>query len=290
MNIGFIGLGRMGAAIASNLIKAGHQVTVWNRTTQKAQPLVAAGAKLAQTPAQAAQGDVVITMLADDPAVEAVVFGQDGILAAPAKPMHISMSTISVDLAERLTAAYAQGGGHFISAPVFGRPAAAEEAKLFILAAGAPEAIGLCQPVFAAIGQRVFTLGDKPSAANLVKLCGNFMILSAIEAMAEAMTLAAKGGVPKAALLEVLTGSLFNSPVYQNYGWILVEERFKPAAFAAPLALKDMNLVAAAANKSRAPMPFLGVVRDHLLGAIAQDGEDVDAAGMGRAVERSAGL
>jgi len=287
MKIGFIGLGQMGIAMATNLIDAGHDVTVWNRSAAKADPLLARGATLAATPADAAQGQVVMTMLADDAALETVVYGERGIRGCPA--LHVSHSTISVALAERLTADQGQDG-RFVSAPVFGRPPAAAAGALFVVAAGADERIDRCEELFAAIGQRVFRVGDTPSAANLVKLSGNFMIMAAIESMAEAMTLAEKGGVDRAMLLEVLTGTLFGAPVYKTYGEILVEDRFTPAGFAAPLGLKDMNLVDAAAGTLRAPMPVLGVVRDHLRTAIAQDGPDVDWAAIGLVARRSAGL
>jgi len=161
---------------------------------------------------------------------------------------------------------------------------------LFVVAAGQPAVLDCCEPLFAAIGQRVFRVGDTPSAANLVKLSGNFMIMAAIEAMAEAMTLAEKGGVDRGMLLEVLTGTLFSAPVYKTYGDILVADRFTPAGFAAPLGLKDMNLVDTAAGTLRTPMPVLGVVRDHLRAAIAQEGDEVDWAAIGLAVRRNAGL
>ena len=287
MKVGFIGLGRMGGAMATNLLQAGHELVVWNRSPEKADALVEAGARRATSPRDAAEADVVMTMLADDPAVEAAVYGKDGILGSPA--LHVSHSTISVALADRLAADHGDKGG-FISAPVFGRPVAAEAAKLFVVAAGPAKHVDRCEPLFMAMGQRVFRVGTRPSAANLVKLSGNFMIMSAVEAMAEAMTLAEKGGVDRATLLEVLTGTLFGAPVYQTYGNILVEDRFRPAGFAAPLGLKDMNLVDAAATASRVPMPVLGVVRDHLRAAIAQDGEDIDWAGVGLAVRRGAGI
>jgi 3-hydroxyisobutyrate dehydrogenase-like beta-hydroxyacid dehydrogenase len=288
MDIGVVGLGRMGGVIALNLALAGHQVTVWNRTPSRAQSLIAAGARLAESPRDAATGDIVISMLADDRAVEAVVFGELGILAAGARPIHVSMSTISVDMAERLTAAHAEAGSRFVSAPVFGRPAAAMAGSLSILAAGSTAAVEACAPIFSAIGQRVFCLGETPSAANLVKLCGNFMILAAVEAMGEAMTLVGKADIAAEALFDVLTEALFPSPVYETYGQILVDAAYKPAGFAAPLALKDMNLVAAAANRWRTPMPLLDLVRNHLLEAIAQFGEDVDASAIALVVERSA--
>lgn len=291
MKIGFIGLGQMGAPIAANLLRAGHDLTVWNRTPDKMRPLAAAGAREAASPREAAaDAEVVVTMLADDRAVEAVTFGADGLLGAEARPLHLSLSTISVALSDRLTEAHADEGGRFVAAPVFGRPPAAEAAKLFVAAAGAPEALAACAPLFEAVGQRTFVVGERPSQANVVKLCGNFMILSAIEAMAEAMTLAGKSGVEKRALLEVLTGTLFDAPVYRTYGEILIDERYRPAGFPAPLGLKDARLVGQAAEATRTPMPLLGVLRDHLLGAIALEGEDIDWSGLALAVERNAGV
>jgi 3-hydroxyisobutyrate dehydrogenase-like beta-hydroxyacid dehydrogenase len=287
MKVGFIGLGRMGAAMAANLLRAGHEVAVWNRSPGKADPLVQAGARRAASPRDAADGEVVMTMLADDRAVEAVVYGPYGILDAPT--LHVSHSTISIALAERLAADHAAHGG-YVSAPVFGRPAAAEAAQLFVVAAGAADQLDRCMLLFDAIGQRVFRIGDAASAANLVKLCGNFMILSAVEAMAEAMTLVEKGGVLRETLLEVLTGTLFGAPVYRTYGDILVQDRFRPAGFAAPLGLKDMTLVDAAATASGVPMPLLGVMRDHLRAVIAQEDEEIDWAGIALAVRHTAGL
>jgi 3-hydroxyisobutyrate dehydrogenase-like beta-hydroxyacid dehydrogenase len=291
MKIAFIGLGNMGAAMAANLIKAGHELAVWNRSAAKARALIESGARLATTPADCARGsDVAISMLADDAALEAVVDGDDGLMAGlAAGALHISMSTIAVATAERLTGGHRARGLRFMCAPVFGRPEAAAAGKLFILAAGEAADIAGAGPLFDAMGQRVFNLGSTPSAANLVKLCGNFMILSAIESLAEAMTLADKGGVPKATLLEVLTGSLFNAPVYHNYGKALVEDRFRPAGFAAPLGLKDMRLAGQAADTLRVPMPLLSLLRDHLLQTIAIEGEDIDWSGIGLTVAKNGG-
>jgi 3-hydroxyisobutyrate dehydrogenase-like beta-hydroxyacid dehydrogenase len=286
MKVGFIGLGQMGHAMAGNLLKAGHELTVWNRSPEKAKDLLGRGARWAESPGHAADGDVVMTMLADDHALEAVVYGDGGILAAPA--LHVSHSTISVPLAERLARDHGVRSG-FVSAPVFGRPAAAQAAKLFVVTAGQPDLVARCEPLFAAIGQRSFHVGDSPSAANLVKLGGNFMIMAAVEAMAEAMTLVEAGGVERCAMLEVLTGTLFNAPIYHTYGELLVEDRFRPAGFAAPLGLKDMNLADSAATASRVPMPVLGVVRDHLRAAIATEGEDIDWASVALAVRKAAG-
>jgi len=286
MRIGFIGLGQMGGAIAANLLKAGHEVTVWNRSTDKTEALVAAGAARATRPVDAAQGDLVMTMLADDRAVEGVVFGEGGIVGAPA--LHVGHSTISIALADQLAADSGTGG--YVSAPVFGRPPAAAAGKLFVVAAGVDAALDRCELVFADIGQRTFRIGDKPSAANLVKLSGNFMIMAAVEAMAEAMTLAEKGGVDRQTLLEVLTGTLFGAPVYHTYGEILLEDRFRPAGFAAPLGLKDMTLADAAATSLGAPMPLLGIVRDHLRSVIATEGPDIDWAAIALAIRKSAKL
>jgi 3-hydroxyisobutyrate dehydrogenase-like beta-hydroxyacid dehydrogenase len=292
MQIGFIGLGHMGAAIAANLVRAAHPVAVWNRSADKARALVDLGATLAATPRDAATGrDVLFTMLADDSALDSVMTGTDGMVAGM-KPgaLHVSMSTIAVATAERIAAMHRAHGQRFLCAPVFGRPEAAAAAKLFVVAAGDPADLQTVRPLLAVIGQRVFPVGEKPSAASLVKLCGNFMILSAIEALGEAMALASKGGVARQQLLEVLTGTLFDSPVYRTYGAILAEDRFKPAGFAAPLGLKDMRLVGQSADALRVPMPLLSVLRDHLLQAIAQQGEDVDWSAIARAIATNAGL
>jgi 3-hydroxyisobutyrate dehydrogenase-like beta-hydroxyacid dehydrogenase len=290
MEIGFIGLGHMGSAIAGNLVKAGHDVTVWNRSADKAQTLVEAGAHLAETPAGAASGQIVFTMLANDAAVEQVVFGDDGILTSPSHPLHVSMSTISVALAERLTEAHKAAGGDYVSATVFGRPEAAKAATLAVVAAGDDKAMATCEPLFAVIGQRTFKVGVEPRMANVVKLCGNFMIMAAIESLAEAMTLAAKNGVDKAVLLDVLTNTLFAAPVYRTYGAIILQQRFEPAGFAAPLGLKDMNLADAAALASGVPMPFLGVLRSQLVSTIARHGDKIDWSALAKIVDENSGL
>jgi 3-hydroxyisobutyrate dehydrogenase-like beta-hydroxyacid dehydrogenase len=292
MKIGFLGLGQMGAAIAANLVRAGHDVAVWNRSAGKSHPLIDAGATLAATAGDAAaKSDVVFSMLADDAALYAVLSGKDGLLAGlKAGALHISMSTIAVATADDVAVRHAERQQRFLAAPVFGRPEAAAAAKLFVVAAGAAADLESARPLFAAISQRLFYIGERHSAANLVKLCGNFMILAAIEAMAEAMTLAEKGGVPKSKLLEVLTGTLFDAPLFRTYGGILAEEKFRPAGFAAPLGLKDMRLASQAAESERVPMPLLSLLRDHLLQTIATEGEEIDWSGIGRSIARNAGL
>lgn len=292
MEIGFAGLGAMGTGIAANLIKAGHKVTVWNRTASKAASLVEAGATLAKTPREAASGKAAFySVMADDPAQFAVTEGEEGILAGlPAHAIHIAVGTISVAAADRLAALHHAHGQRYVSAPVFGRPDAAAAGKLFIIAGGAPDALDEAGPLFSVTGQKVFRVSDTPSAANLVKLCGNFSILAAIETMAEAMSLAEKGGVPKAKLLEVFTGTLFDAPVYRNYGAMLAEDRYTPAGFKAPLALKDMRLAGESAEHHRVAMPLLGLLRDHLIETIAIEGEDADWSAIGKTVARHAGL
>src|SRR6202162_4828443 len=278
MQIGFIGLGNMGVAIAANLVRARHDVAIWNRRAEKGRPSVDAGATLAESPrAAAADRDVVFTMLADDAALESVLAGENGLVAGLGSgALHVSMSTIAVATADRIAATHRAQGQHFLCAPVFGRPEAAAAAKLFMVTAGDSADFQAASPLFAVISQRVFYVGNTPSAASLIKLCGNFMILSAVEALGEAMALAEKGGVAKQQLLEVLTGTLFDSPIYRTYGTILAEERFKPAGFAAPLGLKDMRLVGQSSESLRGPMPLLSLVRDHLLQTIAQEGDGVD--------------
>ena len=292
MRIGFLGLGNMGAAIAANLVRAAHEVAIWNRSAKRARPLVDLGATLASSPKAAASGsDVVFTMLADDAALDSVMAGANGLVAG-LKPgaLHVSMSTIAVATAERIAATHRAKGQRFLCAPVFGRPEAAAAAKLFVVAAGDPADLQTVSPLLGVISQRVFYVGDTPSAASLVKLCGNFMILSAVEAMGEAMALAEKGGVAKQQLLEVLTGTLFDAPIYRTYGAILAAERFRPAGFAAPLGLKDMRLVGQSAEALRVPMPLLSLLRDHLLQTIAQEGEDIDWSAIAQVTKKNAGL
>src|SRR5882724_7678298 len=198
MKVGFIGLGHMGAGMAANLLRAGHDVTVYNRTAGKVQALVERGARAAARVADACQGEAIVTMLADDGAVEGVVFGEKGVIGSlPEGALHVSMSTISVALSERLSAAHTKARQRFVAAPVFGRPEAAAAAKLFIVAAGARDALDACSPLFEALGQKTFSVGSKPQAANLVKLSGNFLIASVIEALGEAIALVSKAGVDR---------------------------------------------------------------------------------------------
>jgi 3-hydroxyisobutyrate dehydrogenase-like beta-hydroxyacid dehydrogenase len=282
MRIGFIGLGNMGAAMAANLLTAGHEVTAYNRSPDKVAALAAQGAQPAASVAEACRGDAVVTMLANDAAVEAVTFGDNGIRAElPAGATHISCSTISVELADRLAASHAEAGQQFVSAPVFGRPEAAAAAKLFVVAAGAPAAVTTVSPIFDAIGQRTFVLGEEPRAANLVKISGNFLIAAVIESVGEAMALVGKAGVDKQQYLELLTSTLFDAPVYRTYGGLLARGEFTPAGFAATLGLKDVKLALSAGDALQVPLPVASLLRDRFLTLLATGGSELDWSAVG---------
>jgi len=290
MKVGFIGLGRMGTGMATSLLRAGHEVPVYNRTFGKTQALVERGARAATRVADACQGDAVVTMLADDAAIEGVAFGENGIVGSMVKgAVHISMSTISVELSKRLAAAHTSAGQRFVAAPVFGRPEAAAAAKLFIVTAGASEALAACSPLFEAMGQKTLAVGDEPDTANLVKLTGNFLLATVIEALGEAMALVGKAGVDRHRYLDILTSTIFPAPVYRTYGELIAEERFEPAAFAAPLGHKDVRLTLAAAETLRVPMPFASVLHDRFLRLLAEGGETLDWAAIGHLAAKDSG-
>ena len=291
MDVGFIGLGNMGTPMALNLIKAGHRVVVYNRTRSKAGALEAKGARIADRIADTCRGDALITMLSDDAAVEGVIFASDGALASLGRDaVHISMSTISVALSERLAAVHAKAGQGYVAAPVFGRPEAAAAAKLFIIAAGADATIARCSPLFYAMGQRTIVIGENPADANVTKLTGNFLIASVLESLGEAFALVRKSGIDSRRFLDSLTGTLFSAPVYQTYGSIIAEEKIPSGGFKMSLALKDMRLALAAADAKTVPMPIASLIRDHLLEGVAQGEGDSDWSGLARLSARSAGL
>jgi 3-hydroxyisobutyrate dehydrogenase-like beta-hydroxyacid dehydrogenase len=291
MKIGFIGLGKMGLGIAANLLKAGHEVTVFNRTPAKAEPLVKQGARRAAQIADACQGEAVLTMLADDQAVESVVFGPGGIADSMGKgAIHVSLSTISVALSQRLADAHAERGQRFVAAPVFGRPDAAAAGKLFIAAAGADDAIDACLSLFEAFGQKTYRFGKRPPDANLIKLSGNFLITSVIESLAEAMALVGKAGLDQHQYLEFLTTSLFAIPIYKNYGAMIADKKFVPAGFSAPLGFKDNRLVLAAAEHLRVPMPLATLIYNRFLTLLAQGGESLDWSAISLLAAEDAGL
>lgn len=291
MKIGFIGLGNMGSPMAGHLLKAGHEVIVYNRTAEKAEALVRQGARRAATVAQLCSAEVVLTMLADDQALESVSYGDNKLLESLSRgSIHLSCSTISVALSEKLTSDHERRGQHFVSAPVFGRPEAAAAAKLYVVAAGDPTPVEKCQPIFDAIGQRTFRFGDKPSSANLVKLSGNFLIMSVIESLSEALALVGKGGLDQREYLDFLTSTLFNAPVYKTYGTLAVEKKFQPAGFLAPLGLKDIRLALQAAESLRVSLPIADLVRNRLLTLLANGGESLDWSAISQIAARDAGL
>jgi 3-hydroxyisobutyrate dehydrogenase-like beta-hydroxyacid dehydrogenase len=290
MKIGFIGLGHMGVGMAANLAAAGHQLSVFNRSPGRAGRLVELGAREVQSLASACDADVVVTMLSDDSAVSSVAFGEDALIAhLPKEAIHVSMSSISVALSERLEAAHAAAGQRFLAAPVFGRPAMAAAGKLFIVVAGPAATVETCQPLFQAMGQKTIVVGRNPPLANIVKLSGNFLTAAAIEAMGEAVALVAKAGIDRRAYVELLTATVFNGLPYTLYGPLIAERKFAPAAFAAPLAYKDIRLALAAAEALGVPMPLGSLVHDRLLRLIEQGGAGLDWVALAALAEQDAG-
>lgn len=276
--------------MAASLLDGGVNLTVWNRSAAAADNLSAAGARRAASVADAARADVVITMVADDAALESIVW-QAGLLdALPPGAIHVSMSTISVALTDKLTAAHAAHRSMFVAAPVFGRPEAAAAGKLFIVAGGPAAAVDQCQKLFDLIGQRTFRFGERPSAAVLVKLSGNFLIASVIESLGEAIALTRKGGIDPHQYVDFLTSTLFAAPVYKTYGGLIADERYRPAGFRMPLGLKDVTLALDAARAETAPLPVASLVRDHMLSALAQGYDDADWTALADLAARNAGL
>jgi 3-hydroxyisobutyrate dehydrogenase-like beta-hydroxyacid dehydrogenase len=293
MKIAFIGLGNMGAPMARNLINAGHQLALFNRTRSRAEEFAKDdNVRIADTPADAVKdADVLITMLSDDAALRVVAHAQNGFfdVLAPST-IHISMSTISVALSRAAAAHHAKNNKKYVAAPVFGRPDAAAAAKLFIVAAGAKEILDRCQPIFDTLGQRTFVVSDDPRAANVIKLTGNFLITTVIESLAESFALADKSGVPRTTLLDVLTSTLFNAPIYKNYGSIIAADKYEPVGFSMPLGFKDNRLLINHAEEMSVPMPMASLVHDRFLAALATDLKDADWSAFARVVLRNAGL
>ena len=292
MKVGFIGLGSMGSAIARNLVKAGHDLTVYNRTRSRAEPFGSLGARIAETPNEAAvDADVLITMLAHDAAVEAVIFAPgNAIEALPAGAVHISMSTISVGLSRNMEKAHSQKKQNYLAAPVFGRPDAAAAGKLFIVAAGPSDQIERCRPLFDAIGQKTFIAGEEAHAANVIKLAGNFLITTVIESLAEAFAFGRKLGIDPHAFLNILTESLFSAPIYRNYGSMVAADKYEPAGFKLPLGFKDNRLLLAAAEEAKVPMPMASLVHDRFVAALALGLGESDWAAIARVSYQNAGL
>lgn len=292
MKIGFVGLGSMGSAMARNLGKAGHELIVYNRTRSRAEEFRTTGARVAGTPAEAATGvEAVFTMLADDSATETVVFGPGGILnSLAAGAAHICSSTISVALSRKLSKAHEEKRQDYVAAPVFGRPEAAAAARLFVVVAGPQKQVERCQPLFDVVGQKTFVIGEDGPAAHVIKLTGNFLISTVIEALAEGFSLVRKSGIEANQFLDVMTNSLFSAPVYKTYGAMLASEKFEPPGFKLPLGLKDNRLVIAAAEQAAVPMPMASLIHDRFLAAMAQGLSESDWSAIARVSYRNAGL
>lgn len=292
MELGFIGLGSMGHPMAENVLKAGYTLRVWNRSKAKADDLVAKGARVVERPADVVNPDgVVITMVADDAALEQIVLGPDGIgeKLGPGG-IHISMSTISPATSARLNDLHRKKGATYIAAPVFGRPDAAAAKLLFVLCAGPAQACNMVQPILEAMGQKVFLLGENPAHPNIIKLSGNFMIMAVIEAMAEAMTLGEKHGVPREKTIEVLTQSIFPAPLFINYGKQIASHTYEPARFKLSLGLKDANLVLATAGSVHVPMPLASLMQARYQTAMAKSRGNLDWTAAALNVSEDAGL
>lgn len=290
MKVGVVGLGAMGAGMAESLLREGYEVTVWNRTPERAAPLVAKGAKVAREPADLFAGDAVVTMLSTDEAVREVVMESGALTRAAPGLLHVMCATISPDLSEALARLHREHGVTYLAAPVLGRPDVAAKGELNVLAAGDPDALARARPVLDAIGGRTWPMGGEPRQANVAKLAVNFMIAAAMETMAEAFALAEKEGVAPKTLHELICATLLAAPVYKNYGAMIVERRFEPAAFGLPLGLKDMRLALAAGEAARVPLPLASLLRDNFVDALAHGGEDKDWAAIAEVSRRRAGL
>jgi 3-hydroxyisobutyrate dehydrogenase-like beta-hydroxyacid dehydrogenase len=290
MKIGFIGLGHMGSGIAANLLKAGHELTVWNRSSAPAEALGEKGAHVAHAPEEALQGDILFSMLATDSAVREV--GLDGPLLEHAKTglVHVNLATISIDFARHLAQAHDEKGLGYVAAPVFGRPDVAAAGQLTIIAAGASASVAKVRPVLEQVSRRLAVAGEAPEQANLFKVAGNFMLAVAIESMGEAFALVRKGGVDAQLFQDVLSQSLFACPVYQGYGNAIVNAKFEPAGFSVKLGMKDVRLALDAARELSVPLPLASLVHDHFIEATVAGLGDKDWASLGGLLASKAGL
>ncbi len=288
---GFIGLGNMGVPMAQNLLKAGHPLSVFNRTASRADGLCEQGATRAASPrALAEQNDIVLSMVADDAALKAIALGDDGVLAGltPGK-IHVDMSTVSPDISKELDQHYQAKGAHFIASPVFGRPDAAAAARLWICPAGSAEAVERCRPLFDAMGQGVIVVGTEPHLANSLKLVGNFFVISAIETLSEALTLAEKSGLDIETVLELIK-ALLPVPLFQGYGTRMAHNEFSPPGFALRLGIKDVDLMRRLADQLHAPLPLADVAHRNLLAAHARGRGDLDWGALITVIRELAGL
>ncbi|HLY96291.1 MAG TPA: NAD(P)-dependent oxidoreductase [Sideroxyarcus sp.] len=291
-SIGFIGLGKMGEPMARNLLRAGYKLRVYNRTSSKAQALAAEGAEVVETLRDVINPDgIVVSMVANDHALEEVVMGEKGIGNALGEGgIHISMSTVSPHTAQKLAAHHEKQGTTYLAAPVFGRPEAAAAKKLWICLAGDRKAKERVRPVLEELSQGIFDFGEKPEAANVVKLAGNFLIGAAIEAMAEAFTFAEKNGVSREDVADLFSKTFLSCPIYQNYGTVIATQEYKPAGFKVSLGLKDMTLLSRVAASSRTPMPLGALLQERLQAAMNKGRADMDWTALALGASEDAGL
>jgi 3-hydroxyisobutyrate dehydrogenase-like beta-hydroxyacid dehydrogenase len=292
MRVGFIGIGRMGRAIAGRILTGDHDLVVHNRTPGRTDELEQAGARVATSIAQACEDrEVVVTMVADDAALEEVALRAGGIRdSLPEGAIHMTMGTHGVGTFQGLTAAHAAAGQTFLAAHAVGRPDVAAEGQIGIIVGGPPGAVERLAPLFEVIGRRTFDAGHDPASAAAVKLANNFVLGCAIEVMGEAFSLVRKYGVDPQVLYELMTEGLFAAPAYKVYGKIMVDESYDKVGFSADLGLKDANLVLAAAGLTGLPLPSANVLRDRLLGAVAHGEGPLDWAVVARVQARAGGL
>jgi 3-hydroxyisobutyrate dehydrogenase-like beta-hydroxyacid dehydrogenase len=293
--IGFVGLGRMGTAMAANLALAGHRVIAYVRRPEQMGRLMALGLNPTTDFTSLFDCKVVVSMLPDDAAVREVVFGREDLgskgLASGLRPgaIHLSMSTISTAAASLLAEEHARRGQGYVAAPVFGNPDAARARQLFIIAAGVPADVGRCQPIFDGLGQRTFVVDTEPAHANLVKLLGNMMTATTLEMLGEAVALLRKRGLDPKPFIDILTGTMFGGRAHRIYGDRIVDQHYAPG-FVMPLALKDVRLALAEAADAGAPMPSVGVVRDRMLTGIVRGYANLDWTALGLIAAEEAGL
>ncbi|PLS01894.1 NAD(P)-dependent oxidoreductase [Neobacillus cucumis] len=292
IEVGFIGLGNMGQPMVKNLLKAGFKVKVYNRTPNKASEVVEAGAEQVNRPCDTVTPDgIVVTMVSNDQVLEELVYSPDGIGEKLGKDgIHLSMSTVAPDTSRRLAKYHQEKGSFYIASPVFGRPEAAEAQKLWVMSSGNQGAKERVKPIQEAMGQKVFDLGEEPGNANVVKLGGNFMIMAAMEAMAEAFNLAEKNGMDRETVAEVYTSTLFNCTVYNGYGAMIAKKMFEPAGFQLALGLKDCNLVLDEANQTKTPMPLANLVHNRLLASAAKGRGNQDWSALTKLANEEAGM
>lgn len=291
--IGFTGLGNMGLNMAKNLIEAGYHLQVFNRTISKADELNKESVTKCKTPADAAEGvATIITMLSEDDVLKETVLGKDGILEKlPKNSLHISMSTIAAETSELLAKHHSEAGSHYLAAPVFGRPEAAAAKKLFIVTSGSREAKEAARPILECLGQAIYDFGESDGGANVVKIAGNFMIMASLEIMAEAFTLTEKNGLDRVKVAEFFGSTIFNAPIYQNYGKLIANKQYQPVGFKAKLGYKDARLAFRLSQQSETPMPVATAVHNRLLAAVAKGWGEADwVEGVGRGVTEDAGI